>query len=115
MKRLLWLIFAGLAIAAAALVLRDAGEKGTIAAAAPLAGPAPDRQVRVKHELVTAIVPTVTARSESRAPTAPRVHTERPALRRAMRDSAPNLLQKAGRAIVGDGTYRPEPFPRIRN
>jgi hypothetical protein len=115
MKRLLWLIFAGLAIAAAALVWRDGTEKGSIAAAAPLAAPALERQVRVKHELVTAIVPTVSEEPESRAHAVPRVHTGKPAFRRATRDSAPNLLQRAGRAIVGDGTYRPEPFPRIRN
>ncbi|HJR58190.1 MAG TPA: hypothetical protein VJ813_02280 [Vicinamibacterales bacterium] len=115
MKWFLWLIFVSLAVAAAALLLRDGGDTGSIASAAPLAA-VTERNVRVKHELVTVTVPPsapldapnhASARREPRR--AGTVAEERPARREA------SLLEKAGRALVGDGTHRPEPFPRIRN
>jgi hypothetical protein len=42
----------------------------------------------------------------------------RDALKASNREVTPsrdgNLLERAGRAFLGDGKYRPEPFPRIR-
>jgi len=114
MKRLLWLIFAGLAVAAAVLLMRGGEDQGSVASAAP--APEPEPQVRVVHELVTVDPPPIaTLREEpSHAPMSQpsRRPADGPRLRRAMRD--PGLLERAGRAIVGDGTHRPEPFPRIR-
>lgn len=71
----------------------------------------PARDVRVRHEFVRIPLPPVAPRLEARAaaPAAPR--RARPA--RAEADDEA-LLSKARRVLVGDGRYRPEPFPRIK-
>jgi hypothetical protein len=64
----------------------------------------PADSVRIEHELVQArtIVSPVSARVALVA------HTPRPEARRDSR----RFVERARRIIVGDGRYRPEPFPR---
>lgn len=129
-KRVLWLTFGGLALAVAAL-FRPGPED--VAARADVALPPSElADVRVKHEIIEIPIappPTALARRSLRSPAgAPTERTPPPrsdstpdAVRTARADDAAddsgrsdNVLLRAGRAIVGDGKHRPEPFPRIK-
>ena len=123
MNRSLWLIFGALALMAAAILLRYPSEK--LAAARP--GPEPEPSVRVEHELVALppiarVSPRPEARRAARGDRAPTVSAAAPRTTdpqapapavRAGRDRT--MLEKARRAFVGNGRYRPEPFPRVRD
>ena len=133
MKRGIWLIFAALAIAAAALPFRY--DPAPVAALESTPAP-PERSapVRVSHEFVTVEIPAPAAHG-ARPPGVTRLQTvlangsgseslgRREVVKAVHRDAGPttrhaardqNLLERAGRAFVGDGKYRPEPFPRIK-
>jgi hypothetical protein len=132
-KRVLWLIFGGLALLAAAVLFRS-GPAGDAAARveAPPAAPSVLPNVRVKHEFIEVPLPTPRtslARSpqrsapvaKTRPQVAPRVRATADGVRiaNAVSKDEPSerrasLLVRAGRAIVGDGKHRPEPFPRIK-
>jgi hypothetical protein len=74
--------------------------------------------VRVQQEFVEVAMPAVPRHT-------PRVQTPQPVIRLADRSAGPaarpqralrdqSVLGKARRALLGDGRYRPEPFPRVR-
>jgi hypothetical protein len=131
-KRVLWLIFGGLALLAAAVLFRSdpAGDAAARVDAPPAPSVLPD--VRVKHEFIEVPIPTPRtslARSpqrsapvaKTRPQVAARVRTTADGVRSASAvskdepsDRRASLLARAGRAIVGDGKHRPEPFPRIK-
>jgi hypothetical protein len=134
MKRGLWLIFTALAVFAATALFRYDPEPVAALESSPVPSE-PPAAVRVSHEFVTVEIPTpavqrLRPRSETGPQTILATHDgsdsiERretmkavnrvvgPAARPASsRDQ--NLLARAGRALVGDGKYRPEPFPRIK-
>ena len=75
------------------------------------------RAVRVEHEFITLVD---TAPVESDPVTAVRTASVRalPHVRRARNepkaDAEKTLAEKTRRALLGDGRYRPEPFPRAR-
>ena len=77
------------------------------------AAPEPDVQaVRVEHEFVS-----LSASEERIAPAATVASPERAAVlpvRRAVAPAPRTPANKAKRALLGDGRYRPEPFPRPR-
>jgi hypothetical protein len=123
-KRSLWIIFGVLVVLATVALFQWAQEGESVAAIEPAAQPPaalPD--VRVRHEFVTVSVPSRpqnpspvrTVRSSGGKSGAARPiasPTAAPAVRRASRDAS--FLERAGRAVIGDGRYRPEPFPRIK-
>jgi len=82
------------------------------------AQPLPD--VRVRHSYVTVMPPAVTAmpaavktdRAPVRVAAAPPSRRPDPVQLATTRQVG--MVAKARRALVGDGRYRPEPFPRIR-
>jgi len=128
-KRSLWIIFGVLVILAAAALFQWAqtGESvAAIDAPAPVAAPPPALpDVRVRHEFVTVSAPSApeapprasrAVASAARTPAAARPAPgpdKPPAVRRASRDA--NFFERARRAVVGDGRYRPEPFPRVKD
>lgn len=112
----LWPILAGtgIVITAVVVVVRDLDRhRGVTSAASFTSEPLP--AVRVKHELITVSVPAATAGTpipkRPAAATVQRATAAEPA-ERELRDKG--LLDKARRALIGDGTHRPEPFPRVR-
>jgi hypothetical protein len=121
-KRSLWVIFGALVLLAAAVLLRSDRSGDAVAVTHPPSPPAPAPEVRVRQELVTATVTAepVAAVSRPAAPPAvkraahegPRAQAS-PPVRAAARDTS--LLGRARRAVVGDGRYRPEPFPRVKD
>jgi hypothetical protein len=132
MKRGLWLILAALAMIAATVLFRYDPEPVAANEPTPVPSKPPDT-VRVSHEFVTVEIPATTTRRPGQpSTTRPQavLATHRspasiggqravkasnrnadPAARPVSRDA--NLLERAGRAFIGDGKYRPEPFPRI--
>lgn len=84
-------------------------------------GPAP--AVQVQHEFIALDATPVrierpapgATKSAAAAPTEPADVTTRarPAARRARHDAG--VVERARRALVGDGKYRPEPFPTVRD
>ena len=68
------------------------------------------RVVRVEHEFVT--LPAA-VRGESVRPSASVAPAETKRARRPVAEPV-TLAQKTRRALLGDGRYRPEPFPRAR-
>jgi hypothetical protein len=132
-KRALWLIFGGLALLAAAVLFRS-GPTGDAAARVESTTPPPAAlpDVRVKHEFIEIPIPApqpsparTPHRSASAAKKRPQVPpgagTSADGVRTASAvseveaaDQPASLLVRAGRAIVGDGKHRPEPFPRIK-
>jgi hypothetical protein len=78
---------------------------------APAGSHPPDRSVvRVEHELVpvTVIEETVAPAAAGRKPAGQRVR------RLAPRNTRPDgFTSRARQLLVGNGRYRPEPFPRI--
>ena len=87
---------------------REAAEIQRIPIADHLDTPAIHRTVRADAEGAVRLDRTVTPPSSRVTAPSPR----RPAVQRASDDGT--LLEKARRAFVGDGRYRPEPFPRVR-
>lgn len=134
MKRGVWLILAALAVISATAPFHYMPEPVGVIESAPPAGPTPPPAVRVSHEFVTVEIPPPEGRANaprvigprtslaanrpgakpSRPAGAPKTATHDPAptVRRGSRDR--NLLERAGRVLIGDGKYRPEPFPRVR-
>lgn len=93
----------GLALVASVTFFPGFGEAPV--ATEPLPARPADAPVRIEHELIT--VPEV------RQPTRTRVVTLPPPVRRARTEPAQRApLARARRVLFGDGTYRPEPFPR---
>ena len=130
MKRSLWVIF-GILVLLAAAVLLDVGRRDDTEFDAPNDGvplsaspPASLPDVRVRHEFVTISTTPVNWQRAARPPATARPSTDAlrtpapaqpppaPAVARAGEDLG--LLERAGRAVIGDGRYRPEPFPRIK-
>ena len=108
------------AFAAGSLLFRQGPVPQTDLEAAP-SSPAPVQAVQVKHDFVVVPMPSPVNGTGSRSPreapslsvsasNRPSVSAPRPQPRRA---AAP-LLAKVGRAVAGDGRYRPEPFPRVK-
>lgn len=135
MKRILSLIFAVLAFAAAALLLRFPREPSA-ARLQPAPPQLPD--VRIEHEFVRIPVPAFTTGSDrGRRPLvrAPMEHETKVTLHTPEQSAPavspvssqptsaivqppaqnPTLFDKARRALIGDGRHRPEPFPRVRD
>jgi hypothetical protein len=77
--------------------------KGTSAPAEP------DRPqlVRVEHELVTATV------IEEPAPRPQRTAVRRPPAQRQPPARAAGFVSRTRQLLLGDGRYKPEPFPRV--
>jgi len=93
------------ALAAAALFWPSTAESPVSAAAQD--GSTPEK-VTIEHHLVH--VPIVSA---TRLPPRPRLSSaNRLASRNNAAERPQNLVTRAGRALLGDGRYRPEPFPR---
>lgn len=131
-KRVLWTIFVGLALLAAAVLFRSGPARDAVARVEAPHAPSALPDVRVKHEFIEVPIPTPrTSLARSPQPSAsvarkgpqapPSVPARADAVRtaRAVSDADPSdrrasLLVRAGRAIVGDGKHRPEPFPRIK-
>jgi hypothetical protein len=87
----------------ALLASPDPPSASTEAIDSPLDAAASD-SVRIEHELIGV-----------RAPKRPKVRAPRlsplPAVRQAQTGSR-NVVARASRVLVGNGRYRPEPFPR---
>ena len=119
MNRSVWLIFAALAVIAAAILIQLKPERMAQAASTSEVLP----YVRVQHEYVTVPVGSVNTNDRNRlmrtrtpveSPSGmPALVTRRGTVQRASRDQT--LFEKARRAFVGDGRHRPEPFPRPRD
>ena len=96
----------GLFLLFPAAELTPQGQTGTVPSA-PVRNSAPP-VVRLEHQLIEVQPPKVVRRS-------PRARVVPPATRLA--SAAPDvgirLVARARRAFVGDGRYRPEPFPRL--
>ena len=92
-------------LAAAALFWPSTAESPVSAAGAVLLSPV---NVTLEHQLIH-----VPAAHVKKMPPRPRVSQ---ATRLALRSSAPqrqeSLVSRAGRMLLGDGRYRPDPFPR---
>lgn len=129
-KRVLWLMFMGLALLAAVVLFRSGPTGDALASVESTPPPSVLPDVRVKHEFVAIPLPPPPAtsladRSEGTAPAAKKrreasssrpdvVRTANLASRAGAPDRQDNLLIRAGRAVIGDGKHRPEPFPRIK-
>jgi hypothetical protein len=121
MKRGVWLILAALAVISATAPFHYMPEPVGVIESAPPAGPTPPPAVRVSHEFVTVEIRPRTSLAANRPGAKPSrpagapktaTHDPAPTVRRGSRDR--NLLERAGRVLIGDGKYRPEPFPRVR-
>ncbi len=66
-----------------------------------------DRSVIIEHQVIEVPTPTPTARPRLRA-----VSPARRASAGSGRDLPVQIASRARRILVGDGRYRPEPFPR---
>ena len=77
--------------------------------------PEPEMQsVRVEHEFIT-VADTVTAAEQTDRVMPPaRLHSASFSRRPPLAPSPRTFAQKARRALLGDGRYRPEPFPAAR-
>lgn len=106
MKRTLWTAAIALTALAATILLVGDRHGVTPEAADTIASDVRTDDVEVRHEFVTIAAPTMDRVVEVRSVAAPRP------VRRA-RPGDP-LLAKARRALLGDGRYRPEPFPRVK-
>jgi hypothetical protein len=120
MKRTIWtVVIVSAAAAATILLLRQPQMPWTGSAEGSIPTPVSvqSRDVRVQHELVTVARPATTQRAVRNAQPGP---AAAPITARARQNAARTrpdkaaLLVKASRAILGDGRYRPEPFPRAK-
>lgn len=122
MKRSLWLIFGALLLLAAVALFRAGTTEDMVAAVE--APPAPLPEVRVRHEFVTVPLPAAAAHPPAGVRSGPppaRTALSKPPVgpgeaapvRRAGRDAG--FLERARRAVVGDGRFRPQPFPRPKD
>jgi hypothetical protein len=124
MMRKTLLLVVLLALVATMTLKLDRERPGSIISAAtpaaePVAAPPPLSHVEIRHELITVATAPVPPPPRTRmaaagppkpaAPPPPSPSPLQPA------SSEPTLLEKARRAIVGDGRHRPEPFPRVRD
>lgn len=96
----------------AALLWSSGGGKGLRASADDVAFPSASvpapPSVRVQHEYIQASPAPMAPPSPSRRARPSRTAPLEP--RKA--SSSPQFVERARRAILGDGRYRPEPFPR---
>jgi hypothetical protein len=100
-----WIV---LTLAAVAL-LWPATAESPVGAATAAVVPAQAAAVTVEHELVLVSAPTSVAPAPRRRPTPSAVRlTAGPG--RSLKPAG--FALRAGRALIGDGRYRPEPFPR---
>lgn len=144
MKQSYWLIFAASMLITAGVLLQYRPERLALAARAERQLPAvriqhefvrvspsgivsatttarPRRAEEVEPGPISDIPTPIVAESPAFVQLAPASHgTAEPAPKRTpvvqratSRD--PTLFEKARRAFVGDGRYRPEPFPRVRD
>jgi hypothetical protein len=82
-----------------------------------------DDRVEVEHVIITAeevqpiaAAPAPSANRPARKTPAPTRSSAPAAFRSAMNNQkAPTLGEKTRRALLGDGRYKPQPFPRINN
>ena len=78
---------------------------GAATSASAAATPAPAPSLRIEHQLVEVPAVSPAVRSKPR-PAARQARLARPA------PSSQKLAGSTRRLLFGDGTYRPEPFPR---
>jgi hypothetical protein len=79
------------------------------------ANPEPEpeaRSVRVEHEFITLTDPAVRGERPDRVVVPAQLYSAQPPGRPVA--SRKTLAQRARRAFLGDGRYRPEPFPGAR-
>lgn len=116
MVRTSWLTLVAVVLATVVLVstwlwqnrLPSAGAGTSIAE-----GPRPILpDVEVRHEIVRLSPGPPPASIRAQGHRVQPVRQTPPRVFRARRDES--LLDKARRTVVGDGRYRPEPFPRVR-
>ena len=95
-----------LSVATALLTLCPATAESPVGATGGATHPA----IRIEHQLVEAFEPPRVALAPRRRPALP----ARPsAVQLAVRAARPaGLAARAGRMLLGDGRFRPEPFPR---
>lgn len=85
-----------------------------------VARPVPSRDVQVRHEFVrlpsTRPAPRVPRARQAIMSLAASAQGAAPApiAARQARPTERALLSKVGRAVAGDGRFRPEPFPKLR-
>jgi len=101
-----WIV---LTLAAVALLWPATAESPVGAATAPVAS-AQAAAVTVEHELVLASAATSMAAAPRRRPASTAVRLAAAAPARSLKPAG--FAVRAGRALMGDGRYRPEPFPR---
>lgn len=113
MVRAFWLILAAAAVASTWLWRHPlpAVDAGTSVVEGPRAV-LPEPEVEVRHEIVRLSPPPSAPSIRDQRPAVEAVPRSAPRVVRARRDGS--LLDKARRTVVGDGRYRPEPFPRVR-
>jgi hypothetical protein len=125
MRKALFLVVF-LTVVATAVLKLDRERPGPMISAAtpaaePVAAPPPSSHVKIRHEFITVatapVRPTPRTRMAAAGPPKPAAppppSPSPPRVQPA--GSEPTLLEKARRAIVGDGRHRPEPFPRVRD
>lgn len=121
--RTIWLISGAAAVAATLLLWPARHTTGPLDASPLAAADAPAPTVQVQHEFIALDATPVRierpapggTKSAAAEPAAPAdVKTPaRPTARRARHDTG--VIERARRALVGDGKYRPEPFPTVRD
>ena len=115
MTRTIWLAAALVTTAATVLLLREPRPDRPAAPADESIAftHSPSRDVRVEHRFVSVAAPE--ARTASVLPTPVRTADSAPLRRPSPARKADDaLLAKARRVVLGDGKYRPEPFPRVK-
>jgi hypothetical protein len=112
------------ATAAAVLLVNQSHSSDASVRVAAVEKMIPTADVRVRHDFVTVALPPpikgVTPRlgppatSLSASAGSAQSPATSPSPPRRTRTNDGPLLAKVGRAVAGDGRYRPEPFPRVR-
>lgn len=113
MKRTFWIAVALVAAVTTVVLVREQQRLAGSASGGAVLGSQPMADVQVRHEFVTvaapAPAPLLETRSVTPGPAAPRRTDRQGSIRQ---NEA--LLSRARRAFLGDGRYRPEPFPRAK-